>query len=70
MAPENAAELSNMVSTSNQNATAMPFIHADFLTISAIFPGDEVQKSLETVAKRHAKQRRLLNKMWTEVKVR
>ena len=70
MAPENAAELTNVVGTGNPNAAATPFIEPEILKISAIFPDDEVQKTLETVSARNAKQRRLINKLWTEVKVR
>jgi spermidine/putrescine transport system substrate-binding protein len=70
MAPENAAQLTNVIGTGNPNAAARPFIETDILEIAAIFPSDEAQKSLETISARNAKQRRLLNKLWTEVKVR
>lgn len=70
MAPENAAELTNVVGTGNPNAAATPFIEPEILKISAIFPNDDVQKTLETVSARNAKQRRLINKLWTEIKVR
>jgi spermidine/putrescine transport system substrate-binding protein len=70
MAPENAAQLTNVIGTGNPNAAARPFIEPDILKIAAIFPSEETQKSLETISARNAKQRRLLNKLWTEVKVR
>jgi len=70
MDPQNAAELTTIVGTGNPNAAATPFIDEDILKITAIFPTSELQAKLETVAARNAKERRLLNKLWTEIKVR
>ncbi len=70
MDPQNAAELTTIVGTGNPNAAATSFIDEDILKITAIFPTPELQAKLETVAARNAKERRLTNKLWTEIKVR
>ncbi len=70
MAAENAAELSNIIGTGNPNASAKTFIDDEILAISAIFPSPEQLKTLETIKARKAKERRLVNRLWTEVKVR
>ena len=70
MDPQNAAELTTIVGTGNPNAAATPFIDEDILKITAIFPTPELQAKLETVSARNAKERRLVNKLWTEIKVR
>lgn len=70
MAPENAAELSNIVGTGNPNAAAKAFIEEDILAISAIFPNDEQMTRLETIDARKARERRLISRLWTEIKVR
>ena len=70
MAPENAAELSNIVGTGNPNAAAKAFIDEEILAISAIFPSEEQMASLETLGARKARERRLISRLWTEIKVR
>lgn len=70
MAPENAAELSNVVGTGNPNASAKAYIDDDILAISAIFPSPEQLATLETISARKVKERRLISRLWTEVKVR
>ena len=70
MAPENAAELSNIVGTGNPNASAKAYIDDDILAISAIFPSPEQLATLETISARKSKERRLVSRLWTEVKVR
>ncbi len=70
MAPENAAELTNIVGTGNPNAEAKALIAPDILAINAIFPSDEQLKSLETITARNSKERRMTSRLWTEIKVR
>ncbi|WP_272993969.1 MULTISPECIES: ABC transporter substrate-binding protein [Spongiibacter] len=70
LAPENAAELSNIVGTGNPNAAAQPFIEPEILAINAIFPSEEQLAQLETVAAKKSRERRLVSRLWTEVKVR
>ncbi|NKI19543.1 spermidine/putrescine ABC transporter substrate-binding protein [Spongiibacter sp. KMU-166] len=70
MRPENAAELSNIVGTGNPNAAAKPFIEEEILAISAIFPSEQQLNSLETLDARNAKSRRVMSRLWTELKVK
>ena len=70
MSPENAAELSNIVGTGNPNAAAKAFIDKEILAISAIFPSEEQLDSLETISARKSKERRLISRLWTEIKVK
>ena len=70
MAPENAAELSNIIGTGNPNAAAKPLIEPEILAINAIFPSDEQLATLETITARNSKERRFTSRLWTEIKVR
>ncbi|MBB3046506.1 spermidine/putrescine transport system substrate-binding protein [Litorivivens lipolytica] len=70
MAPENAAELTNIVGTGNPNAEAKRLIEPEILAINAIFPSEEQLKTLETISARNSKERRFTSRLWTEIKVR
>ncbi|WP_372747591.1 PotD/PotF family extracellular solute-binding protein [Litorivivens sp.] len=70
MAPENAAELTNIVGTGNPNAAAKSLIEPEILAINAIFPSNEQLKTLETITARNTKERRMTSRLWTEIKVR
>ncbi|GAB3382739.1 spermidine/putrescine ABC transporter substrate-binding protein [Spongiibacter taiwanensis] len=70
MIPENAAELTNVVGTGNPNVAAMPMIDESILAVPAIFPDAELQTKLETIGARTAKERRFINKLWTDIKAR
>jgi spermidine/putrescine transport system substrate-binding protein len=67
---KNSAELSNMIGSGNANAAAMPFIDDDVRNNKAVFPGPEGMKKLQMLKDYDRKERRLLNRMWTEIKVR
>jgi spermidine/putrescine transport system substrate-binding protein len=66
----NSAELSNMLGSGNPNAAAMPFIEPAIRDNPAVFPDPEAMKRLEQLRDMSRKERRLLNRMWTEIKVR
>jgi len=66
----NSAELSNMIGSGNANAAAMPFIEDAVKSNPAVFPDAEKQKRLEMLKDLPRKERRLMNRFWTEVKVR
>ena len=70
MAPENAAELSNIVGTGNPNLAAKELIEPEILAINAIFPNDQQLETLETISARNSKERRFNSRLWTEIKVR
>jgi spermidine/putrescine transport system substrate-binding protein len=67
---ENAAQLSNMIGSGNPNAAAMPYIDPVVKDNPAVFPGPEQMKQLEMLKDLPRKERRLLNRFWTEIKVR
>ncbi len=66
----NSAELSNMLGSGNPNAAAMPFIEPAIKDNPAVFPDADAMKRLEQLRDMPRKERRLMNRMWTEIKVR
>ena len=70
LAGKNAAELSNMLGSGNPNAAAMPYIEPAIRDNPAVFPDAEAMKRLEQLRDMPRKERRLMNRMWTEIKVR
>ena len=66
----NSAELSNMIGSGNANAAAMPYIDPAVKDNPAVFPDAERQKQLEMLKDLPRKERRLMNRFWTEIKVR
>jgi spermidine/putrescine transport system substrate-binding protein len=67
---KNSAELSNMLGSGNPNAAAMSFIDPAIRDNPAVFPDPQAMKRLEQLRDMPRKERRLLNRMWTEIKVR
>ena len=67
---KNSAELSNMLGSGNPNAAAMPYIDDIVKNNPAVFPDAEAMKRLEQLRDLPRKERRLMNRMWTEIKVR
>jgi len=67
---ENAAQLSNMIGSGNPNAAAMQYIEPAVKDNPAVFPSPEVMKKLQQLRDLPRKERRLMNRLWTEVKVR
>ena len=67
---ETAAQLSNMIGSGNVNAAAMPFIDDVVRNNRAVFPGAEGLKKLQMLKDYGRRERRVLNRIWTEVKVR
>jgi len=65
---QNSAELTNLVGSGNPNAAAVKFIKPEILKYPGIFPDKAVQAKLEQVPELTGAQRRLLNKLWTEIK--
>jgi spermidine/putrescine transport system substrate-binding protein len=66
----NAAELTNMIGSGNPNAAAMQYIAPAIRGNNAIFPDAEHRKHLAMIRDLPRKERRLLNRFWTEIKVR
>ncbi len=64
----NSADLTNLIGSGNPNAAAVEFIKPEILKYPAIFPDKAVQAKLMPVPDLTGAQRRLLNKLWTEIK--
>jgi len=67
---KNSAELSNMLGSGNPNAAAMAYIEPAIRDNPAVFPDPQAMKRLEQLRDMPRKERRLMNRMWTEIKVR
>jgi spermidine/putrescine transport system substrate-binding protein len=65
---KNSAELTNLIGSGNPNTDAMKYIKPELLKYPAIFPPKDVQAKLEQLKELTPAQRRLRNKLWTEVK--
>jgi len=65
---KNSAELTNLIGSGNPNADAMKYIKPELLKYPAIFPPKAVQAKLEQLKDVNVAQRRLRNKLWTEIK--
>jgi spermidine/putrescine transport system substrate-binding protein len=66
----NAADVSNLVGAGNPNAAAMPYITPEIAGNPGIFPPASDLPRLEMLRDFDPKTRRLLSRMWTEIKVR
>jgi len=66
----NSAELTNAIGAGNPNAAAMQYIRPEIAANRAIFPDKAALARMEMLHALDRKQRRLLNRMWIEIKVR
>src|SRR5438034_8819390 len=64
----NSAELTNLIGSGNPNLDAVKNIKPEILKNPAIFPDKAVAAKLEQLKELTAAQRRLRNRMWTEIK--
>ena len=64
----NSADLTNMIGSGNPNADAQKYIKPEIKQISAIFPDPQAAKRLEMLKDMTPQQRRLMNRIWTEIK--
>lgn len=67
---KNSAELTNMLGTGNPNKAALPFINPEIAGNKEIFPDKAESAKLEMLKDLNSKQRRALNRVWTEIRVR
>ena len=65
---KNSSELTNLIGSGNPNMEAVKYIKPEILKNQAIFPDKEVAAKLEQIKDLTGPQRRLRNKMWTEIK--
>lgn len=69
MRPEVAAKNSNLVSYANGNLASQKFVNKAVLNDKSIYPDFATMKSLYTVGARDQRTQRLLNRLWTKVKI-
>ena len=67
---KNSAALTNITGSGNPNNEAIQFIKPEIKSIKAVFPDAESAKRLEQLKDMNKKERQLLNKIWTEIKVK
>ncbi len=65
---KNSAELTNLIGSGNPNLDAIKYIRPEILKNPAIFPDKAVEAKLEQLRDLTVAQRRLRNRMWTEIK--
>jgi spermidine/putrescine transport system substrate-binding protein len=65
---KNSSELTNLIGSGNPNTNAVKYIKPEILKNPAIFPDKAVAAKLEQLKDLTAAQRRLRNRMWTEIK--
>ena len=68
--PKNGAELSNMIGSGNVNAKSMAYVDQAVKDNRAVFPPPDEFAKLQQLTDFGRKERRLLNRLWTEIKVR
>jgi spermidine/putrescine transport system substrate-binding protein len=67
---KNSAELTNLIGSGNPNKDAMNYIKPELKALPAVFPPPEFQAKLEQLKDLTPAQRRLRNKLWTEIKAK
>ena len=67
---KNSSELTNLIGSGNPNLAALPFIDPKIAANRAVFPDAEGFKKLEMFRALDRQQRRVLSRIWTEIKVR
>jgi spermidine/putrescine transport system substrate-binding protein len=65
---KNSSELTNLIGSGNPNLDAVKYIKPEILKNPAIFPDKAVAAKLEQLKELTSAQRRLRNKLWTEIK--
>lgn len=66
----NSAELTNLIGSGNPNLDAMQYVRPEIAANKAVFPDAAQLQRLEMLHDLDRKQRRVLSRMWTEIKLR
>ncbi len=66
----NSAELTNLIGSGNPNRDALRYIRREIADNPAVFPDAEHLKRLEMMRDLDRRSRRVLNRIWTEIKLR
>lgn len=67
---KNSAELTNLIGSGNPNARAMAYIEPEIARDPTIFPDRTTLKRLEMLRDLDRRHRRILNRIWIEIKLR
>lgn len=67
---ENSASLSNLIGAGNPNSDAVRLIYPEIARDPDIFSDAERLKRLEMIRDLEFRERRVLSRMWTEIKVK
>ncbi len=67
---ENSAELTNLIGSGNPNRAAMAYVRPEIADNRAVFPDVADLARLEMMRDLDRTRRRLLNRIWTEIKLR
>jgi spermidine/putrescine transport system substrate-binding protein len=67
---KNSSELTNLIGSGNPNLAARQYIRPEILRNPAVFPGKVQQVRLEMLHDLDRYQRRVLSRIWTEIKLR
>ena len=67
---KNSAVLTNMTGSGNPNSDALKYVKPELTKMSSVFPSAAQSSKLEMLKDQDAKTRRLMNRMWTEIKVK
>ncbi|HLY96513.1 MAG TPA: spermidine/putrescine ABC transporter substrate-binding protein [Sideroxyarcus sp.] len=67
---KNSSELTNLIGSGNPNLAARQYIRPEILQNPAVFPGRAQQARLEMLHDLDRHQRRVLSRIWTEIKLR
>ena len=67
---KSSSELTNQIGSGNPNAAAMQYIKPEIAANTAVFPDKEGLKHMEMMRDLDRKQRRVLSRIWIEIKVR
>jgi spermidine/putrescine transport system substrate-binding protein len=66
----NSAELTNLIGSGNPNRDALQYINPEIAQNPAVFPDSTQQAQLEMLHDLDRHQRRVLSRIWTEIKLR
>jgi spermidine/putrescine transport system substrate-binding protein len=67
---KNSAELTNLIGSGNPNTAAKPYIRPELVQNKVIFPDENTLARLEMITDLNHQQRRVLSRIWTEIKLR
>jgi spermidine/putrescine transport system substrate-binding protein len=66
----NSSELTNLIGSGNPNRAARQYIQPEIARSAAVFPDQKQQARLEMLRDLDRHQRRVLSRIWTEIKLR